>query len=279
MNARKIADGGAQIAAPRTNAKEDRHFVTALARGLEVLSCFGPIDRQLGNQEIAQRCKLPKSTVSRLTYTLTKIGYLHHSKESSKYRLGTASMPELGNAMLALLEVRRKALLPMQALADFSRGMVALGMRDRFSMVHIEHCRGESAPLQGTDAGARISLAGTAMGRACLAVMAEDERRNIMLGLREQDEESWPDICAGIENGLNQYREFGCSGSFGDGQQDVNAIAVAFRPGGGLPLLSVCCIGPVSHLEQKFLLDEVRPKLIDLVRQLESSPLGGGVET
>ena len=35
---------------------EDRHFVTALARGLEVLACFRSGDRVLGNQEIAQRC-------------------------------------------------------------------------------------------------------------------------------------------------------------------------------------------------------------------------------
>ena len=48
----------------------DRHFITALARGLDVLSCFRSGDRMLGNQEIAARCGLPKSTVSRLTYTL-----------------------------------------------------------------------------------------------------------------------------------------------------------------------------------------------------------------
>ena len=278
MNARKSADGAARVAAPRSNAKEDRHFVTALARGLEVLSCFHTVDRQLGNQEIAQRCKLPKSTVSRLTYTLTKIGYLQHIKESSKYRLGTATTLGLGNLMLALLEVRRKALLPMQALADFSRGMVALGMRDGCSMISIENCRSESAPILSLSTGARVPLATTALGRACLAVLPEDERRDLLLRLRQQDEEGWPGLCAGIELGLQQYQEIGCSCSFGDWQKDVNAIAVAFQPGGGLPLMSISCGVPVSHLEPKFLCDEVRPKLIDLVLWLESSLDGSGVE-
>ncbi|HEX7648942.1 MAG TPA: IclR family transcriptional regulator, partial [Noviherbaspirillum sp.] len=35
------SDNGSEgEAAPKSNAKEDRHFVTALARGLEILSCF-----------------------------------------------------------------------------------------------------------------------------------------------------------------------------------------------------------------------------------------------
>ncbi|MGE8488690.1 MAG: helix-turn-helix domain-containing protein, partial [Paraburkholderia nemoris] len=62
--------------------KDDRHFVTALARGLEVLACFRSGDKSLSNQELALRCKLPKSTVSRLTHTLTLLGYLIHLKES-----------------------------------------------------------------------------------------------------------------------------------------------------------------------------------------------------
>ena len=63
--------------------KEDRHFVTALSRGLEVLGCFRSGDKLLGNVDIARRCGLPKSTVSRLTYTLTRIGYLHYDETSA----------------------------------------------------------------------------------------------------------------------------------------------------------------------------------------------------
>ena len=58
-------------------SKEDRHFVTALARGLDVLACFRIGESTLSNQELAQRCELPKSTVSRLTMTLTKAWLPH----------------------------------------------------------------------------------------------------------------------------------------------------------------------------------------------------------
>ena len=69
---------------------KDRQFVTALARGLEVLRCFRAENPILGNQEIAQKTGLPKPTVSRLTFTLTELGYLRYSKNLRKYQLGTA---------------------------------------------------------------------------------------------------------------------------------------------------------------------------------------------
>ena len=87
---------------------DDRRYVTALARGLEVLSCFRSGEKLLGNQDIAMRCGLPKSTVSRLTATLTALGYLLHVPQEGKYRLGTATLA-LGSAMLSGLDVRQLA--------------------------------------------------------------------------------------------------------------------------------------------------------------------------
>src|SRR6266481_7837800 len=68
----------------------DRQFATTLARGLEVLRCFTPLEPLLGNKEISVRTGLPKPTVSRLTYTLTKLGYLRHNMRLGKYQLGSA---------------------------------------------------------------------------------------------------------------------------------------------------------------------------------------------
>ena len=256
--------------APAPTAKPDRHFVTALARGLEVLSCFRAGDKQLGNLDISQRCKLPKSTISRLTYTLTKLGYLHHHDESGKYRLGAATLG-LGSVMLARLDARKVARPLMQQLADFSHGMVSLGMRDKLAMIYVENCRSESALTLRLDVGSRIPIASTAMGRAYLAVIAESERRDLMERIRSRDEAAWPGIRAGIEKGLKQYRDIGCCCSFGEWQKDVNAIAVAFQPGGGLPAMAISCGGPAFKLEPKFLADKVRPRLVEMVQRIEAS--------
>lgn len=253
------------------NAKADRHFVTALARGLDVLGAFRSRDRILGNQELARRCGLPKSTISRLTYTLTKQGYLEHADDGSGntgYRLGSAVLA-LGSAMLAGMDMRQVARPLMQELADHSRAMVSLGTRDRLSMIYVENCRSESALTLSLDVGSRIPLATTAMGRAYLAVCGEAERSDLMERIRHLDEIAWPGVRVGIERALAEYRELGCCTSFGEWQKDVNAIAIAFRPPGGRSVMAINCGGPSFNLPREVLLREARPQLLALALRLQ----------
>ncbi|MDO8386888.1 MAG: IclR family transcriptional regulator [Polaromonas sp.] len=254
-------------------AREDRHFVTALARGLDVLSAFRSRDRMLGNQELARRCGLPKSTISRLTYTLTRQGYLvpaTDGKGAAGYRLGSAVLA-LGGAMLARLDMRQIARPLMQDLADSSQAMVSLGIRDRLSMIYVENCRSESALTLSLDVGSRIPVAQTAMGRAYLAGCSDAERSDLMERIRAHDEQAWPATRAGIELALAHYREHGCCASFGGWQKDVNAIAAAFRPEGGRAVMVVSCGGPGFKLSPQFLMNEVRPQLVSLVRKLQGA--------
>lgn len=252
-------------------AKEDRHFVTALARGLDVLSAFRSRDRMLGNQELARRCGLPKSTISRLTYTLTRHGYLEHTEDANGtpgYKLGSAVLA-LGSAMLARMDMRQLARPLMQELADRSQAMVSLGVRDRLSMIYVENCRSESALTLSLDVGSRIPLATTAMGRAWLALCGEAERNALLARIRELDEAAWPRVCDGIAKALAEYRELGCCTSLGEWQKDVNAIAIAFRPPGGRAVMAINCGGPGFNLSPRFLMDEVRPQLLALASRLQ----------
>lgn len=267
-------------AAPATprpiNAKADRHFVTALARGLDVLSAFRSRDRMLGNQELAKRSGLPKSTISRLTYTLTKLGYLEHAEDpatgAAGYRLGSAVLA-LGSTMLARMDMRAVARPLMQELADQAQAMVSLGTRDRLSMIYVENCRSESALTLSLDVGSRIPLATTAMGRAYLAACSEAERRDLLQKVRDKDPQHWPQVEAGVTRALEEYERLGCCTSFGEWQKDVNAIAIAFRPQTGRGAMAINCGGPGFNLSPDYLLREVRPLMLDLGQRLQH--LGG----
>jgi DNA-binding IclR family transcriptional regulator len=251
--------------------KGDRHFVTALARGLEVLACFRHGDRMLGNQEFARRCALAKSTVSRLTHTLTKLGYLVYVEESAKYSLGTATL-SLGSAMLSRLDIRKLAHPLMQQLAEFGQCMVSLGSRDRLSMIYIDAVRGSAAVTLSLDSGARIQIATSAMGRAYLTAVPEEQRNDIMERVRElADVDRWPDLQRGVAKALRDIRELGVCCSFGEWQKDVNAIAVPVKPGGGLPPMAINCGAPAYMVSKEFLLERVRPRLIALANELEIS--------
>ncbi len=250
--------------------KEDRHFVTALARGLEVLACFRHGETTLSNHELALRCKLPKSTVSRLTMTLTRLGYLIHVEESGRYRLGMACL-SLGSALLAKLDVRKIAHPMMQELAIATGTEVSLGVRDKLSMIYVENCRSSSALMLTLDVGSRMPLVATAIGRAWLAAAPEADREQVLTQVREIDDLAWPGIQAGVNKALEDYRTLGVTCSFGDWNGQVNGIARAFDPGNGLPIMAINAGGPSYSLSPEFLLNEVRPKLLDVVRAIEDA--------
>ncbi|NMM36666.1 MAG: IclR family transcriptional regulator [Glaciimonas sp.] len=261
----------AQISEPSRNP-EERYFITALARGLEVLACFHFGDKVLSNQQIAERCGLPKSTVTRITFTLTKLGYLIQPESGGKYALGTATLA-LGSSMLARMDVRQLARPLMQELADFSGATLAIAVRDRLSMIYVEVSRSSAILALSLQVGSRMPLATSAIGRAYLARAPEQERKDILSRCQELDETAYTTLRQGIEKGLQDYRDFGCTTSFGDWQKDVNGIAIGFYPVGSTQAMAINCGGPSSSVSKEFLLTEVRPRLVALAERLEFSAI------
>jgi DNA-binding IclR family transcriptional regulator len=237
---------------------------------MSVLECFRSGDKTVGNHEIAKRCKLPKSTVSRLTHTLTRLNYLSYDEDDGRYSVGSAGLA-LASVMLGRLGVRQIARPLMQDLANFSNGVVALTSRDRLSMVYLEAVHSNSALTQPLEAGSRIPLATTAGGRAYLAVASERERNEVFTRLRERDEAAWPNLRMRLERSILDYQASGTAASFGDWHSDVNAIAVGIRFGNSRRPMTINCGGPALALSQEFLLGEVRPRLLELARRIESS--------
>jgi DNA-binding IclR family transcriptional regulator len=247
--------------------KEDRHFVTALARGLEVLRCFESAEERLGNQQLAERCGLPKSTITRLTYTLTRLGYLQHDRESGRYRLGMAALG-IGGATLARLELKEVSRPIMQELADDTGLQIALGVRDRLAMVYIETCRGDSILTLRLEVGSKIPIASTAMGRACLASMPTQVRIELERRLAARDPAGWPMLQPGIEKSIADLAHYGCCMSFSEWKQEIHGIAVPLTLGKGLPQAMLSAAGPAHTRSAESYLTDVRPRLLAAVEAI-----------
>lgn len=84
---------------------------------------------------------------------------------------------------------------------------------------------------------------------------------------------TWPGLpwSGGIAQAQRDHAQLGVACSFGEWQKDVNGIARAFDPGNGLPMMAINVGGATTTLPQPFLMDEVRPRLIALVNELEST--------
>ena len=259
---------------PEATEGEDRQFVTALARGLSVLRAFQPGDGVLGNGDIAERTGLPKPTVSRLTHTLTRLGYLTHAERLGKYRLGPGVL-SLGYSLLANMDIRKIARPYMQELANASGLSLALGARDRLNMVYLEHARDAGSVTLRLDIGSHIPIATTAMGRAFLAAIPENERAYLMSAMAERAGAAWPPMAKGVERALRQVAETGFCTSFGEWQQDVNAVGVPLRSMDGATVMALNCGGPAFLHKPEKLEAEWGPRLVNVARTIEKEMQNG----
>ena len=245
-------------------AAKDRQFVTALARGLAILRCFTRNHPVLGNAEIAQRAHLPKPTVSRLTHTLTRLGYLSYSADTGKYALA-ASVLSLGYAYLATLDVREVARPLMQELADYAQATISLGARDQDHMVYLETCQGSQMFQMRMEVGARVPHGSTAMGRAYLCALPEDRRQAAIEHYRKVSrKEDWKDLKAGFDKAIQDYQHYGFCLSLGDWIKDVYAVGVPMVSRDGSRILAFNCSGPVFEMTRQRLVQDIGPRLVQL---------------
>jgi DNA-binding IclR family transcriptional regulator len=248
----------------------DRQFVTALHRGLEVLRAFRPTDSiGLGNREIAERTGLPNSTISRLTYTLLKLGYLVYDDTTGRYRVGVPVL-SLGYASLGGSWLRDIVQPRMQALADECGDgvLVALGGRDDMSMTYVACARSVGVISLQLNVGSHISLARSAMGRAYIAACPAAEREKILEAIRARTPEEHLDrILDEIEDARRQIAAHGFYTSLGNWKSDVHAISVPYiPPDASSPRMAFNLGGPAYLLPEKKLKEALGPQLAQMVQ-------------
>lgn len=253
--------------------EHDRTFVMALARGLEVLRAFTPNDGLLGNQEIVARTGLPKATVSRLTYTLTRLGYLIHVERLGKYQLAPAALA-IGYSALVNMRIRQVARPYMQELADYAGLSVALGSRDRLSLIYIEYCRGDPSLRFRLDLGSRLPLATTAMGRAVLAVLPPQERERLLGHIARSEDERWPKVRAGIEKAVEDLATRGFTMSIGEWEPDISAVGVPLVTADGSGVYAFNCGATAFQTNRERLEGDIGPRLVNMVRNIETAVNG-----
>lgn len=248
----------------------DRQFATTLARGLEVLRCFTPLETTLGNKEISVRTGLPKPTVSRLTYTLTKLGYLRHNMRLGKYQLGSAVL-SIGYPLLASMSVRQVARPLMKELADYCHGSVSMGIRDRLNMVYVESSRNGNALTMLPDIGTAVPIAQAAIGRAFLAACTPSERDAVLNQIKVKEPDLHRKFRPAIDKGLEDIRGKGFCVSVGELRREVSAVAVPMRRTVDGEIVAFNCGVPSFALKKGQLEEDIGPRLVAMVRTIEAA--------
>lgn len=253
-----------------TEAGTDREFVSALARGLRILQAFRSAEERLSNADLAQRCGLPRSTIARLTHTLTATGFLHQGENLGRYRLGLATLT-LGRSMLSKLDFQDASGELLQKLANDTRAMVALGIREELSVLYIDARRSQSTPVTlNLGIGTRLPLATTAMGKAHLAAMGEAERRAVLARVKALDLAAWPKVEEEVRQAIVDLQQHGCVTAFQSWRGEINGVAIPLDLGNEVARVAVNVAAPAKTIDRTRFLAEICPRLIAAKLEIES---------
>ncbi|MDX2483766.1 MAG: IclR family transcriptional regulator [Pseudodonghicola sp.] len=254
---------------PPDDEDKDRNFITALARGLEVLRAFRPNEVDLTNTDLSERTGLPKPTVSRLTHTLCKLDYLVADPRRGTYRLG-AGVLQLGFGVLAGMEIGDRA---ADVLRDLNNGpnsyiTAALGERFRDQVVYVAVQASREDVALTMRIGSRLPLFQSAIGRAILVAMPDDAREAVFDAARQSDPDGAAERQVRFVAAQAEYESKGFCSGYGDWRGDVNGIAVPVFSLNGSRIYGLNIGGPSFHVKKKQLETHYAPRLIEAGKQL-----------
>ena len=222
----------------------------------------------LGNKDISEKLGFTRPTVSRLTFTLTGLGYLRRDESTGKYALGPAVL-SLGYPLLSQMTIRQVAAPEMLELSKIAHGPVSIGMRDRLQVVYIETVHGAETNFTNPGIGSTRPLLRTAMGRALLSVHEDDDRIRILARLKELHQDDWQKFANTIDAAIDEIREKGFCTVIGDWQPNLAAVAVPLRAHfNGVPLALNLTL-PTYETNEAELNEKFGPRLVNLVRNVE----------
>lgn len=231
---------------------KDRNFVTALARGLELLRCFRRNEVTLTNSDFSERTGLPKATISRLTHTLVELDYLVADARVGTYRLSSGVL-QLGYGVLSSMDIADRAELEMNALRDGPNSYitVALGEQHRLDVVYLVTKRSFEGVSLDIRVGSRLPIFHSAIGRAILVGMQEEDRAHIFDLARQHSEEMVEDGLQQYAQAADEYAQKGFCSAYGTWRSDVNGIAVPVSSLGGARVYGLNVGGPSFRVKKQ----------------------------
>lgn len=245
---------------------DDPRFNNAIARGLAILRTFQFDRTLLGNADIAQATGLAKPTVSRLTFTLTQLGYLRYLPELGKYELA-AGVVSLAYPYLVNMPAPAVARPLMEKLATLTRTNVGLGVHEGLSVLYLEYALGEVNPNRRQRVGFRVPLIRTSMGRACIAAMQLAERARLYDELKDHYRKEWPQLRGELDDAVDQVDRNGFCIAAGTFQKGSHSVAVPFVHTDGRTLMAFNSQGSAA-VQTPAVMARTGKRLLELAAQV-----------
>jgi DNA-binding IclR family transcriptional regulator len=154
--------------------------IQSVDRAIRVLTALQGT-RRMSLSELAARLELAPSTAHGIVRSLVEHGMVVQERGSSRYQLGPAVL-RLGNVYLDTLELRSKAIPWAEDLARRTGLAVRTGVLLIDDVVIIHHEPRPDGSRQMPEVGIVIPVHASALGKAMLAFLPDDEKRVLTSG-------------------------------------------------------------------------------------------------
>lgn len=154
-----------------------KDFSEALARGMRVLTQFGPDNHSMTLSDIARRVGQPRATVRRALITLAHLGYV--AEEGRQFRL-TPRVMDLASAYLGSSPATAILQPACEALAARYGETFSVAVLQDSDAVMIAYARPRRLYGESIGIGLRIPAYCSAVGRVLLAGLPADARAQLL---------------------------------------------------------------------------------------------------
>ncbi len=232
-------------------------FVEALARGLDVLSCFDERRRRMSLTEIAAATELARPTARRLLLTLEELGYVRMDGNAFTLtprvmRLGMAYVGSLG-----LWDIARPHLEDLVARTGESSSMAQL---DGSDIVYVARVAVPKIIALRVQIGTRFPAMQTSQGKVLLAALTPGA---LAATLAEPSRAGLPPFPpTDVERQLRDVRARGWALADEELAPGVRSIAVPVRDGDGVVLAAMNVTVHAAETSVKTLTGDYLPLLL-----------------
>jgi DNA-binding IclR family transcriptional regulator len=253
-----------------TDLSGGNDVIQVVSRAFDVLRCFEGHETRLGNLEISNRCGLPRSTVSRLTHTLTRMGQLIYLPHDQKYRIGPSAVA-MSTSMMRGWQLRDFIRDQLRDVANDVPGTIGFVIPDRFELVYLEYARSAAALGLHSGVGTRIAMGRTAAGHAYVAALDDASANTLLAEMEREYPEDAKVLGPRMEINRRHLQETGYVVTCGLWSPHINGIAAPiWSP--QYQTYAVITIGVLSAMyDEQRLHDEVAAPLRELVRGIEAA--------
>jgi DNA-binding IclR family transcriptional regulator len=139
------------------------------------------------------------------------------------------------------------------------------------SMVYVESCRSGNGFATLPDIGTAVPIAQSVIGRAFIASCSPPEREAVLNQMKVKEPEMHRKNRPQIDKAMEDIRSRGFCVSIGELMRDVHAVGVPMRRTVDGEVVAFNCAVPAFILKKGQLEDDIGPRLVAMVRNIEAA--------